>query len=85
MEAYLAHPDDLAFAPESLGDLAGRMAEAATAATGSGDEVVLVSHQDPVHALVRRLTGIGFARFHEGKPGHAEVISLLPGPTWERS
>lgn len=84
LEAYLAHPDDLPFAPESLAEVAGRMAEVAAAVTAPGTEVVVVSHQDPVHAVVRRLTGVGFARFHEGKPGHAEVIALRPGPIWER-
>jgi broad specificity phosphatase PhoE len=83
LEAYLAHPDDLPFSPESLGALADRMVDVVDEVVGDGD-VVLVSHQDPVHALVRRLTGMGFARFHEGKPAHAEVIRLAPGPTWER-
>lgn len=83
--AYLEHPDDLPFSPESLDALAERVsAVAERLATDHGD-VVLVSHQDPIHAAVRRLTGAGFAAYHEAKPGHAEIISLRPeADRWER-
>ena len=83
LEAYLAHPDDLPFSPESLSDLADRMARVLHDVLDPGGDVVVVSHQDPVHAVTRRLTGRGFARFHHGKPHHAEVITLLPGGVWE--
>ena len=42
---------------------------------------VVVGHQDPIHAAVRRLTGEGLADFHVEKPTHAEVITL-EGPPW---
>ena len=78
LEAYLAHPDDLDFSPESLADLAGRMATAIRelASTTSGGHLVVVSHQDPLHAARRLLSGEGFASFNDDKPGHAAVVAL---------
>jgi broad specificity phosphatase PhoE len=85
LEAYLAHPEDLPFSPESL-DGAGRRfaaaSEAAVASVPEGD-VVIVSHQDPVQAGRLRLTGRGFDNFHQYKPGHAAVITLAPEPATE--
>ncbi len=78
VEAYLAHPEDLEFSPEPLADLAERMRDALielAAATPRGD-LVAVSHQDPVHAARRILTGEGFGAFNAGKPGHAAVVTL---------
>lgn len=89
LEAYLAEPAALDFTPESLDDLATRVATAVSeawerthpngASTAPGD-VVVVSHQDPIEAVRRRLTGRSAADFHTGKPGHAAVVTLLPGP-----
>lgn len=82
LEAYLAHPDDLPFSPESLSDVAIRFAAAAEAAfdTASNGDVIVVSHQDPVQAGRLRLTGKPFEDFHGTKPGHASVITLTRGP-----
>jgi broad specificity phosphatase PhoE len=90
LEAYLAHPEDLPFSPESL-DAAGQRftaaAEEAFASIPAGD-VVVVSHQDPVQAGRLRLAGEGFNSFHQHKPGHAAVITLAlrpaPGSGWHR-
>lgn len=81
LEAYRAHPDRLPFSPESLTDLARRVAAAVADAwerRGEGD-VVVVGHQDPLEAGRRRLTGRSFAGFHVDKPTHAGVITLVPG------
>jgi len=78
--AYLQDPRAIPFSIESLDALADRIAatmERTVSATPQGD-VVFVSHQDPIHAGRRRLTGKGFAAFHADKPAHAAVISLDP-------
>ena len=91
LEAYLANPDDLPFAPESLDDAARRVAAAAEAAFASlpDGDVVVVSHQDPVQAGRLHLTGRSFDNFHERKPGHAAVITLAqrtaPEAGWHRT
>ncbi|MEX1280149.1 MAG: histidine phosphatase family protein [Acidimicrobiia bacterium] len=87
LEAYLAHPDDLPFSPESLARLAERVAGVArrVAADTPGGDVVIVGHQDPLAAAERLLTGAGFAAFHDGKPDHAEVRSLQDGAPWRRT
>jgi broad specificity phosphatase PhoE len=74
LEAYLATPADLPFAPETLAAVAERMA-AVVAEIGAGD-AVLVSHQDPVQAARIALTGGSLADLGVDKPSHASVISL---------
>ncbi|MFQ5554951.1 MAG: histidine phosphatase family protein, partial [Acidimicrobiia bacterium] len=80
LEAYLEHPEDLAFTEEPLEMLARRTAAAVTAhaALTDGGDLVVISHQDPIEAARRRLTGRGFDRFHEGKPDHATIVTLEP-------
>lgn len=82
LAAYLEHPENLPFSPEPLADLGNRIAAATRlhAAASSGD-VVVVSHQDPIHAGMRTLTGIGLGDFAAGKPAHATVLTLDPAPT----
>ncbi len=84
LEAYLTHPWDLDFTPESLEELADRVAEVATelSARYSNGDVVMVGHQDPIHAARLRLTGADHRRQQEGKPGHAAVVSLRPDTPW---
>lgn len=83
--AYLADPTDLPFSDESLVQLAERMAATAVSHLHTGDGVtVIVSHQDPIHAAVRLLTGEGFDDFRRDKPDHAEPILLTPGDPWQR-
>lgn len=89
LDAYLADPADLPFAPESLADVAVRVAAAAEQAWDTRrrpGHVVLVGHQDPMEAGRRRLCGRGLQRFHDAKPGHAAVVSLVPtGVGWDEA
>ncbi|MEX0826618.1 MAG: histidine phosphatase family protein [Acidimicrobiia bacterium] len=77
VEAYLAAPYDLAFAPESIDEVAARMA-ALVMSLDSADlkDAVLVSHQDPLQALRVFLVGGTRESFTTGKPGHASVTTL---------
>jgi broad specificity phosphatase PhoE len=84
LEAYLDHPADLPFSPESLAEAAQRIA-ALVGELGeqqSGAAAVLVSHQDPVQAARLLLTGGDLAALHRHKPSHAAVLTLLPGDPW---
>ncbi len=84
LEAYLEHPQELPFSPESISAVAERMATA-VAELGSahpGGVAVVVSHQDPVQAARLRLTGVGLTRFTQNKPRHCTVISLTAGSPW---
>lgn len=99
LEAYLDHPDDLPFSPESLDDLASRVTEAILefrAAVPEGD-LVVVGHQDPIQAARLAITGRSLAGLPTDKPGHGGVVSLVSnisadahsdadwveGPYWE--
>ena len=86
LEAYLEHPWDLSFTPETLVALAERIAGVATRLDAShphGD-VVIVGHQDPIHAAHLHLTGADPRLQHTSKPDHAQVISLRPGTPWKQ-
>lgn len=78
LEAYLATPTDLPFAPESIAQVAARMVEAVeTIGQSHPDGVaVVVSHQDPVQALRLVLTGRNLADLHTDKPSHASIVTL---------
>jgi len=85
LEAYLAHPDDLEFSPESIAEVADRMAAAVgrLGADHPGAEAVVVSHQDPIQAARLRLTGLPLAALAAGKPAHAEIVTLdAAGDRW---
>lgn len=85
--AYLDHPWDLPFSPESLAEMAGRM-EAAVhnrRRAHPDGELVVVSHQDPIQAARFALTGRPFLSFGEDKPAHAEVITLEAGTPWRET
>ncbi len=84
LEAYLEHPADLDFAPESLAELAARMAAVieALADRHPEGELAVVSHQDPIQAGRLALTGRPLEMLSEDKPGHAAVITLRPGSPW---
>jgi broad specificity phosphatase PhoE len=85
--AYLEHPWDLPFSPESLEEMADRM-EAAIVnqrLAHPDGELVVVSHQDPVQAARLSLTGRSFFSFWSDKPSHAEVITLEPGHPWRET
>jgi len=78
LEAYHTHPLELPFSPESLLTMAKRVAGAAVewSFRGPDGDVVIVSHQDPIHAARRLLTGSGFGDYHVDKPEHCSVSSL---------
>jgi len=84
LEAYLEHPADLAFAPESIADAAGRVLDLVKelGRRHPGATAVLVSHQDPVQAARIALTGGTLASLHHDKPGHAAVLTFVPGSPW---
>jgi len=85
--AYLNHPWDLPFSPESLEAMAGRMEAAILSLhlAHPDGELVVVSHQDPLQAARFALTDRPFASFGSDKPGHAEVITLEPGAPWRET
>jgi broad specificity phosphatase PhoE len=84
LEAYMERPHDLPFAPETLEQLAERMAEAARKldAEHPHGDVVIVSHMDPIQAGRLRLVGDPLTLFHQTRPGHGAVITLRPGSVW---
>jgi broad specificity phosphatase PhoE len=84
LEAYLAHPWDLNFTPETLSELADRIGGVAQrlAERHPEGDVVIVGHQDPLHAARLRLTGADHRLQKQSKPGHGSVVSLRPGAPW---
>lgn len=84
VEAYLDHPADLPFSPESIAAAAVRVAALVDELGRShpGSRAVLVSHQDPMQAACLYLTGGRLADLHVDKPGHGSVLTLDPGPPW---
>ena len=89
-QTYRKRPLELE-APEPLGRLAQRMAGAVRdiAQAHPGDEVVAVSHGDPIKAVVLALTGRDLARLHDHRlptggritldvaaDGRAEVVAV---------
>lgn len=79
LEAYLDNPADLRFAPETLAQVAARVSQAIDdllADLPDGDMVV-VGHQDPLHATRLAMTGRSFERFNDSKPGHGSVTTLV--------
>ena len=87
LEAYLAHPYHLDFAPESLASVAARVAECVRQwVAQTAGNIAFVSHQDPIHAGWLHLTGIGPDGYQSAKPEHASVITLQPGSAgWSRT
>ena len=84
VEAYLQHPSNLSFAPETLTELAERIATAVqkVAASTCRGEVVVVGHQDPIQAGRLALTGKPLNRLFQDRPEHCSVITLRPGNSW---
>lgn len=84
LEAYLDHPADLPFSPESIADVAdriGRLVEELGAAH-PGATAVVVSHQDPVQAARLVLTGRPLHELAIDKPSHGTVVTLAAGNPW---
>ncbi len=86
LAAYLNDPLNLDFAPESVTELAHRIGRAvdALADRHPEQEVVVVSHQDPIQAARLQLTGQDLGRLHHDKPRHCEVISLSRSAVWHQ-
>lgn len=88
LAAYLEHPADLPFSPESLSELAQRVAVTIRGrCSGSDGPLIFVSHQDPIQAARLSLTGRALGELNTNKPMHAEAIELMPtatGPWIER-
>jgi probable phosphoglycerate mutase len=80
VEAYLAHPADLPFAPESIAAVAARVSAVVEDAgrRHPAGTAALVSHQDPVQAARLALTGRPLEDLPHDKPGHACIIELVP-------
>ena len=74
LEAYLEHPADLEFAPESLAEVAERMRQGIEAI--AAPVAIVVSHQDPVQASRLALAGRPLTEVPVDKPAHAEAITL---------
>ena len=87
LHTYLSDPAGMDFAPESLQDLADRiaMAVAELARRTPDGEIVVVSHQDPIQAARLVLTGQPLGDLHLAKPHHCETISLVPGQLWSEN
>ncbi|MBN2112700.1 MAG: histidine phosphatase family protein, partial [Acidimicrobiia bacterium] len=85
LEAYLERPADLPFAPESIADAARRILDLVEelGCRHPGATAVLVSHQDPVQAARIALTGGTLDSLHHDKPGHAAVLTFVPGSRWQ--
>lgn len=85
--AYLEHPWDLPFSPESVEEMAARMKAAIVERhlNHRDGELVVVSHQDALQAARFALTDQDFLSFRNDKPEHAEVITLEPGPLWRET
>ncbi len=87
LAAYLETPLDLPFPVESILDCGARVAAAVREASQAldGGDLVVVSHQDPIHAGYLVLAQLRPAKYHAAKPNHAGIVSVRPleGP-WER-
>jgi broad specificity phosphatase PhoE len=88
LTAYLEHPHDLPFTPESLADVAKRMEGAVRGHLAiTNGPLVIVSHQDPIQAARLALTGRPLTDLNRDKPQHAGVIELetRPAVPWAES
>ncbi|HEY7704831.1 MAG TPA: histidine phosphatase family protein [Acidimicrobiia bacterium] len=84
LEAYLTNPLEMPFSPETVPALAERVGGAIRELSGRATgELVVVSHQDPLQAALLFLTGASLADLRVDPPGHAEIITLAPGPIWQ--
>lgn len=83
LEAYLDHPIDLDFAPESITAVAARMKTVVDDLGGQypGGSGTIVSHQDPIQALRLLLNGRSLSSLQTDKPGHGCVITLTSAPS----
>jgi len=77
LAAYLEHPMDLPFSPESLTELAKRIEGAVRGHLAiTNGPLILVSHQDPIQAARLTFTDRPLSDLNRDKPQHAGVIEL---------
>lgn len=82
LAAYLATPDRLTFTHEPLEEVALRMRRAALRSVPrEGSTIVIVSHQDPVSALILSLTDQPLSRLLDAPPPHASVTRIVGSQT----
>ncbi len=82
LAAYLATPDRLDYAHESLDDLAIRMRRGALRSIPrAGSRVVIVSHQDPISSLILSLTGQPLSGLLDTPPPHCSVTRIVGSAT----
>jgi broad specificity phosphatase PhoE len=79
---YLDRPLEMRGVSEPLPELAARMSAAirALAAAHAGQEVVAVSHADPIRAGALAVTGGDLAHLHQLHVPTGAIITLLVGP-----
>ena len=87
LDAYLTDPLRMDFSPESVEQLAARIAGTVSdlAESHPDQEIAVVCHQDPIQAARLKLTGRSLALLHHAKPRHCEVFSLVPGAPWKEN
>lgn len=85
VEAFLAHPEDLPFSPESLDELARRGGAAIRQLerTHPQGDIVVISHSATLRAATLFLTGQPLKEYWDFEPGHCAVTTLRPGGRWE--
>lgn len=78
LQAYLANPADLAYARESLADLASRVVPTIeNSLTGAIRNAVVVAHQDPIAVAALALVGAPLGSLLTDPPPHASVTTMI--------
>lgn len=85
LEAFLETPTDLPFSPESLTEMADRIAGVVRHLdeTHPHGDLVIVTHQAPIRAGILKLTGTELGSFWDDKPVHTSVTTLRSGLPWQ--
>jgi len=77
LDAYLNHPEDLGFSPETVHDVADRVRSVVRELAGDlSGEAVFVAHQDPIQAARLAMTNRPLRTLQSDKPGHSSVVTL---------
>ena len=84
LSAYLSHPHDLAFSPESIAEAAQRVIDVVRDLGDQhpGATAIVVGHQDPTQGARLSLTGRSLADLHRDKPDHGTAIELIASRPW---
>jgi probable phosphoglycerate mutase len=87
LEEYLAHPESLGYARETLAELASRVVTSIEAnLTPMIRNIVVVAHQDPVAVAALRLANQPLSSLLADSPPHASVTTMIRDQTgsWSR-